>query len=305
MRPTDTTDRTDGLRPRWIAASLVAAAAGGYAWGLWQPPAPAHAAPEVPTVAGPRADAGTLPSARIDDLPPAPPPGPAWAEAPATPVLAQFGRQKPSASVRQLADWSLTTGDAQGHALVLVDKRAARVWVLDPAGKLLGQTPALMGAAVGDDATPGIGDKPLAQVLPHEKTTPAGRYLAEIGENANGEDVVWVSWDLAVSLHRVRPHVDPSERRAQRLASRTADDNRISFGCINLPPAFYEGVLKPAVQRHGAVVYVLPETRSLHAQFGAWDVRAAALLAGWDPGSASTTTVTAAAPAAGAHGRVK
>ncbi len=287
-------------RAWWTAAILVAAAAGGYAWGVRHQAAPAGdaspfaaAVPAQPVVS-PVARLADLTPARIDALPATPPPSsPAWMDAPATPVLAQFGRQQPSAPVRQLADWALTTGDAPGKALVFVDKRAARVWVLDPAGKLLGSTAALMGAAVGDDATPGIGDKPLSQVQPEEKTTPAGRYVAEAGVNANGEDVVWVSWDLAVSLHRVRPHLNPAERRAQRLASATSADNRISFGCINLPPAFYEGVLRPAVLRHGAVVYVLPETRSLHAQFGAWDVRAAALLAGWDPQAGQP------------HGRVK
>ena len=58
------------------------------------------------------------------------------------------------------------------------------------------------------------------------------------------------------------------ERRRQRLASETAADNRISYGCINVPVNFYEQVLLPAA-RAGAVIYVLPEVRRLSDVFGA------------------------------------
>jgi hypothetical protein len=192
--------------------------------------------------------------------------------------LASFGDQHPTDAVRQVANWSVYSGDHQKMAIVIVDKKDARVWVFDPQGKFISNTPALLGAAIGDDSVPGIGDKPLSQVRPEEKTTPAGRFIAEPGKNANGEDVVWVSYDLAVSMHRVRPVVK-SERRLERLASPTPDDNRISFGCINLPPKFYEGVLSPTVRKYGAVVYVLPETRTPAEMFGAYDVPAATHLA--------------------------
>ena len=185
--------------------------------------------------------------------------------------LASFGGAHPTAAVRQVANWSVYSGDHQQMAIVIVDKKDARVWVFKPDGTLVSSTPALLGAAIGDDSVPGIGEKPLNQVRPEEKTTPAGRFIAEPGNNLSGEDVVWVSYDLAVSMHRVRPTVK-AERRLERLASATSADNRISFGCINLPPAFYERVLSPAVQKYGAVIYVLPETRSAAEVFGAFDV---------------------------------
>ena len=106
----------------------------------------------------------------------------------------------------------------------------------------------------------------MAQVLPHERTTPAGRFLAEPGHNAQGEDIVWVDYDTAVSFHRVRV-ANPSDRRLQRLATPTASDNRISYGCINVPVNFYNNVLRPAMTESGAVVYVLPETRSWQQVF--------------------------------------
>ena len=110
-----------------------------------------------------------------------------------------------------------------------------------------------------------MGDKPLAQVLPQEKTTPAGRFIAEVGASTRGEDVVWVDYDVAVSMHRVLKVPE----RLKSLASPTKADNRMSYGCINLPPQFYEKVLRPTVD-NGAVIYVLPETRPLGDVFASF-----------------------------------
>ncbi len=179
---------------------------------------------------------------------------------------ADFGQTQPSAEVREVAQWALSTRDAGGRSLVIVDKKQARVYVLDIAGQLLGTAPVLLGSARGDDTVPGVGDKPLSQVRPEERTTPAGRFIAEPGVNAQGEDIVWVDYQAAVSMHRVRTRVK-SERRLQRLASPTPEDNRISYGCINLPRRFYEDILAPRA-REGAVVYVLPESRPYQEVFG-------------------------------------
>ena len=189
------------------------------------------------------------------------------------PRLANFGNEVASADARHVANWALYSGDNQSKSVVVVDKKAARVYVFSPQGELQGATSALLGSAHGDHTVPGIGDKPLSQVLPEEKTTPAGRFVAELGINTNHEDIVWVDYEAAVSMHRVRPNVK-SERRLQRLASATADDNRISFGCINLPVAFYEGILSPTVKRTGAIIYVLPETKTVQEQFASYDVPA-------------------------------
>ena len=188
---------------------------------------------------------------------------PARASSPAP----DFAGEPASSQVRQVVQWVLQSGDNAGRSVVVVDKKAARAYVLDPSGRLLGAAPVLLGATRGDDSVPGIGSKPLAQIRLQERTTPAGRFVAEPGVNARGEDIVWVDYEAAVSMHRVRAHVK-SERRLQRLASETPEDNRISYGCINLPASFYEQVLAPAV-RTGAVIYVLPEVRSLHEVFGA------------------------------------
>jgi hypothetical protein len=121
---------------------------------------------------------------------------------------------------------------------------------------------------------PGIGERKIADIQPHERTTPAGRFAAELGNNSHGEDILWVDYEDAVSMHRVRP-VKASERRLQRLASPTPADNRISYGCINIPPGFFDGVVKPLFVPRNGIVYVLPDTKPLGAVFRAAVTRTA------------------------------
>jgi hypothetical protein len=189
-----------------------------------------------------------------------------------TPVAvtrADFGAYQPSRNVRSMADWVVDSRDHKKMSFAIVDKTDAKVYVFNASGQLKGASVALLGAAHGDDSAPGIGDKPLSRVLPEEKTTPAGRFIAELGTNTKGEDIVWVDYAAAVSMHRVRANIR-SERRLERLASPTTDDNRISFGCINLPPDFYENTLRPTVQAGPTVIYVLPETRGLGKTFDSY-----------------------------------
>jgi hypothetical protein len=160
-----------------------------------------------------------------------------------------------------------------GADFILLDKRQAMLYVFDAEARLRDASPVLLGAARGDASTPGIGTRAIAEVQPHERTTPAGRFVAERGRNTLGEDVVWVDYDAAVSIHRVRA-TQPSERRLQRLASETIDDNRISYGCINVPVAFYETFVGPTVAQHRTIVYVLPETSPAQQLFGSYDVAA-------------------------------
>lgn len=205
----------------------------------------------------------------------------------AHPVRTQAGDAALPREVRELLHWAVATHDAGGRQLVVVDKPRARIFVFDARARLLGAAPVLLGSAVGDDSVPGIGERALAQIRPHERTTPAGRFIAEPGRNAQGEDIVWVDYASAVSMHRVRTRV-AAERRLQRLASPVVAERRISYGCINLPVRFYEQVLRPAVhQGAGAVVYVLPETRSAASVFG-WPRGPGGPQAAADPGERLT-----------------
>ena len=172
-----------------------------------------------------------------------------------------------SQDARDVLHWVRQSSNNAQLPFVLVDKRSAALHLFDGAGVLLASSPALVGLAPGDHSVPGIGERPLSQIAPHERTTPAGRFVSEPGRNLQGEDIVWIDYGDAVSLHRVRPG-NAAERRLQRLATDTPADNRISFGCVNLPVSFYERFIAPTLGQQTGVVYVLPETQPVAPFFG-------------------------------------
>ncbi len=177
-----------------------------------------------------------------------------------------FGRESPSDDTRRMAQWVVESGDSERMPFVIVDKVSAMVFVFNADGRLSGATPALLGLAKGDDSVPGIGTRKISSILPEERTTPAGRYVAALGRNAKGGEILWVDYDAAVSLHAVVTS-NLKENRPRRLATPTPLDNRISYGCVNVPAKFYTDVVSPAFRNNSGVVYVLPETRSLETMF--------------------------------------
>lgn len=171
-----------------------------------------------------------------------------------------------SSATRQVTAWVLETADNQGLPFLIVDKINARVFAFDREGQLLGAAPVLLGLARGDISPPGIGDRPLSAITPGERITPAGRFLASMGENLGGKDILWIDYDSALSLHPVIT-TRAADRRLQRLATAAAEDNRISYGCVNVPVEFYEGTVQPAFNGTTGVVYILPESRTLAEVF--------------------------------------
>ena len=190
----------------------------------------------------------------------------AAAPAAAEPARAGFAAEPASADARRLADWVVRSGDAHGRPFILVDKIGARVFAFDAAGQIRGAAPVLLGLARGDVSPPGIGSRKLSTITPAERITPAGRFEAGFGRNLTGKDILWVDYDAAISLHRVVT-AKAAEKRLQRLATASIDDNRISYGCINVPVAFYEGVVRPLFLPASGIVYILPDIARLDDVF--------------------------------------
>lgn len=186
-------------------------------------------------------------------------------------LRADFSGESVSSDTRRIADWIVRSGDNRRLPFMIVDKANARMFLFASSGALLGNTPVLLGLARGDDSPPGIGDRPLALIRPAERITPAGRFEATLGRNLAGQDILWVDYAAAISVHRatdVKPGLTATNRLA-RLASPTAADNRISHGCINVSVAFFERAIRPAFSGTSGIVYILPETRSIHDEFPA------------------------------------
>lgn len=191
------------------------------------------------------------------------------------PKRANFELERASHQARHVANWVVDSDDNKSMPFAIVDKTDAKVFVFNANGGLRGASDALLGLARGDDSVPGIGARALSRIRPNERTTAAGRFVAELGPSLNGGTVLWVNYDEGFALHPLRPAA-LKDRRPQRLSSPTPLDNRISYGCVIVPPKFFDNVVRPAFTGEKGIVYVLPETRLASEVFASYDVEARA-----------------------------
>ncbi|MGX5729502.1 hypothetical protein ACWKWK_03100 [Pseudoxanthomonas beigongshangi] len=173
--------------------------------------------------------------------------------------------QEVSSTVIELAGWVVASKDNQGYPFAVIDKAAAQILVFGGDGRLRGAAPGLFGSAVGDHTAPGIAGLALREIPGRDRTTPAGRFIGGFGPSIDAGRVLWVDYESAVSIHPTATGV-PAEKRAERLASPSPDDNRITHGCINVSPTFYEQIISPTFDK-GGVFYVLPDKDSLAETF--------------------------------------
>ena len=173
--------------------------------------------------------------------------------------------QEVSETVIELAGWVAASKDSQGYPFAIIDKAAAQILVFGGDGRLRGAAPGLFGSAIGDHSAPGVAGLALREIPGRDRTTPAGRFVGGFGPSTDAGRVLWVDYDSSVSMHPTATGV-PAEKRAERLASPSPDDNRVTHGCINVSPEFYELIVRPTFER-GGVFYILPDTASLAETF--------------------------------------
>jgi hypothetical protein len=185
----------------------------------------------------------------------------------------RFQDLRASEDARSLVGWVQHTGDAHGRPYAVVDKRSAHIYVFHADGRLAGHSAALLGSAPGDHTVAGVGAHAQSgQVPPDERTTPAGRFEATPGENRSGEQVIWVDYESAFAIHRLRPGF-AFQARNGRLATPQAAGKRVSWGCVVVPVAFYQQVVQRVLGASRSVVYVLPETRTVQGFMRALEQR--------------------------------
>lgn len=182
-----------------------------------------------------------------------------------------FKNQSASPEVRRVALWVSDSKDNHGMPYLIVDKVNARVFVFDAHGHLQGSDAALLGMARGDRSVTGIGDRTMSAIRPEDRTTPAGRFKAYLDHDVHGHEILVIDYAASISLHAVVKGT-PAERRAERLGSTTSEDNRISFGCINVPLKFYKTIVRAAFAHTFGIVYILPEMSPASKVFGFHDV---------------------------------
>lgn len=178
--------------------------------------------------------------------------------------------QLASPEARRVALWVSDSKDNHRLPYMIVDKANARVFVFDAHGRLQGADAALLGMARGDRSMAGIGDRKMSAIRPQDRTTPAGRFKASLDRDVHGQSILVIDYAASISLHAVVKGT-LVERRAERLQSATSEDNRISFGCINVPAKFYRNVVSAVFKQTFGIVYILPEMSPASELFGFHD----------------------------------
>ena len=171
-----------------------------------------------------------------------------------------------SGDARYVEHWIHEKGDDHGRPFVIVDKKAARIFVFAAGGSLVGASPTILGLSRGDVPVPGAGQKDPSRLLPYERKTPAGRFESIPGKNLHGEPVVWVDYDTGIAIHRVRPGISQMQRDAS-LATEDPNNKRLSLGCVVVPEDFFYGIVMPTLGHVHATIYVLPEDGPVQAMF--------------------------------------
>lgn len=184
---------------------------------------------------------------------------------------ADFGGVTAPEELQNLAHWAVRSGDHKKLPFVIIDKVNARLYAFDSSGQLMRATPVLIGMGIGDTFPPGVMNMDMYETKPWQRITPAGRFEAEVYEKGGGRSTVWVDYDAGIALHKM-PTRKTAQRRAQRMASPRPADHRITYGCINVPGAFYDEVVYPAFKARGGIAYILPEKMPLRAVFRSGDM---------------------------------
>lgn len=181
--------------------------------------------------------------------------------------LKDFEAQHATADAHQVVDWVIDSKNNQALPFLVIDKVHAEVFVFRADGGFLGATPALVGLMPGDESAVGVGSQTLASIRPGERTTPSGRFYATLGRNLQNREILWIDYQTGLSLHRAITGAR-SEQRSLRLSTPTPQDNRITYGCINVSAPFFDKVVRPNAMAKGTMVYILPETKSAQQVFG-------------------------------------
>ncbi|MBB3693932.1 hypothetical protein [Sphingomonas sp. BK580] len=171
-----------------------------------------------------------------------------------------------SENAERMIAWVAASRDNGKLPYAVIDKPAATLYLFAANGDFLGETPVLLGVGLGDDSTPGVGAKNLDDIGPAERTTPAGRFVTKFGRAFGRQRVLWVDYANAVAMHVVTS-LHKNEHRVERLLSPSPEDNRISFGCINVGARFYNGKLRPQFEKRGGIVYITPDVKPLDEVF--------------------------------------
>jgi hypothetical protein len=166
-----------------------------------------------------------------------------------------------------VSEFAARRGDS---TFLMVDKRRGKI-ILFELGQPLYSGPALTGQSLTDALPTKAEGKTFDDLssLP-TKVTPAGRFSVRrhadpsYGTVFDVNEVKGVDWGIAI--HKVYLGT-PSEHRAERIRSPSADVKHITYGCINVTPEFLRLLTRELPDGSVTPLYVLPVDETMTAAY--------------------------------------
>jgi hypothetical protein len=147
---------------------------------------------------------------------------------------------------------------------IIVDKPTATMYVFNENKELVTTMPVLLGQTKGE--RPNISDPEVDVAI--GATTPAGKY--HLGRVGIGNET-----DLITYEGRIMPILDmpggaihmvyPKEKKERDLALKTptVEDNRMSWGCINISPENFDKFISPNFKKGNQTIFITPDNPNL------------------------------------------
>lgn len=197
----------------------------------------------------------------------------------AVPVAA---RGEMSAGAQRVYETMAPVATQNGKSFFIADKPNGMIHAFAANGSYMASAPSLYGKAAGDVLTEGRNEaNGTEDVTDSGKVTPAGTFKLEAGKGSyTGGYVLYLvdpktgvgvgankaGGGAIVAVHSVY-NGTASESREGRLDTDTANDNKISFGCINTAEEFFVDKVRPNIESFdGGMVFVMPDDVSQTSQ---------------------------------------
>ncbi|MCK7506105.1 MAG: hypothetical protein MZV70_19845 [Desulfobacterales bacterium] len=106
----------------------------------------------------------------------------------------------------------------------------------------------MLGMAIGDDAVPVLATGKCRPSVPRSAPRPQAALFPTWVSITTKRDILWVDYDGA-DVHASGGDEQATKQPPGAFSHTNASDNRISYGCINVPVKFFNNVLKPILYR--------------------------------------------------------
>jgi len=189
----------------------------------------------------------------------------------AVPVAA---RGKMSVGAQRVYETMAPVATQNGKSFFIADKPNGMIHAFAADGSYMASAPSLYGKAAGDVLSRSSSKKSIDEMTDADKVTPAGTFKMRAAERSEYTGGYVLFFDdpktgiavgaeaggtAIVAVHSVYNET-ASENREGRLDTDTANDNKISFGCINTSEEFFVDKVRPNIESFdGGMVFVMPD----------------------------------------------